>query len=99
MDGILLVLRTGMQWSALDHTKICTSSAAYRRFREWLEAGMFQALRESGLLECEALSRIDWGWMPEEAQMANQSVNRDNWYDRSIRPRQRWRRAPPVVGP
>ena len=95
----MLVLRTGMQWSALDHTEICTSSAAYRRFREWLDAGVFQALRESGLLECEALIRIDWGWLAAGAPMTNHSTDQENGYNRPIRPRQRWRRAPPVVGP
>src|ERR1700690_3222213 len=31
LDAILLVLRTGMQWNALDATGICTSSSAHRR--------------------------------------------------------------------
>jgi putative transposase len=35
MDAILLVLRTGMQWNALDATGICSSSSAHRRFQEW----------------------------------------------------------------
>jgi transposase len=33
MNAILLVLRTGMQWNALDATGICSCSSAYRRFR------------------------------------------------------------------
>ena len=36
MDAILLVLRTGMQWNALDATGICSSSSAHRRFQEWV---------------------------------------------------------------
>src|SRR6476660_7515874 len=35
MDAIFFVLRTGCQWNALDATGICSSSSAYRRFREW----------------------------------------------------------------
>ena len=35
MDAILLVLRTGMQWNALNATGICSSSSAHRRFLEW----------------------------------------------------------------
>jgi len=31
MDAILLVLRTGMQWNALNVTGVCSSSAAHRR--------------------------------------------------------------------
>ena len=33
MDAILLVLRTGMQWRALEATGLCGASSAYRRFR------------------------------------------------------------------
>jgi transposase len=39
MNAILLVLRTGMQWNALDATGICSSSSAHRRFQEWEQAG------------------------------------------------------------
>ena len=38
MEAILLVLRTGMQWNALNATGICSSSSAHQRFQEW-EAG------------------------------------------------------------
>ena len=39
MEAILLVLRTGMQWNALDATGICSSSSAHRRFQERERAG------------------------------------------------------------
>ena len=39
MNAILLVLRTGMQWNALDVTGICSSSSAHRRFTGWTKAG------------------------------------------------------------
>ena len=41
MDAILLVLRTGMQWNALDTMGVCSSSSAHRRFQEWERAGVF----------------------------------------------------------
>ena len=41
MDAILLVLRTGMQWNALNATGVCSSSSAHRRFQEWEQAGVF----------------------------------------------------------
>jgi len=44
MDAILLVLRTGMQWNALNATGICSSSSAHRRFQEWTKAGVFEEL-------------------------------------------------------
>jgi len=39
MNAILLVLRTGMQWNALQITNTCSSSSAHRRFQEWERAG------------------------------------------------------------
>jgi len=63
MDAILLVLRTGMQWQALDATGICGYSSAYRRFREWLKAGVFLEFWRQGLLTYQAL----WGHRLEVA--------------------------------
>ena len=63
MDAILLVLRTGMQWRALEATGLCGPSSAYRRFREWLEAGVFREVWRQGLMMYEALVGIDWEWL------------------------------------
>src|SRR5437867_4011077 len=49
--AILLVLRTGMQWNALNATGICSSSSAHRRFQEWEQAGLFHEIWRQGLLE------------------------------------------------
>jgi len=51
MDAILLVLRTGMQWNALNATGACSSSAAHRRFQEWEQAGVFHEFWRQGLLD------------------------------------------------
>lgn len=53
MNAILLVLRTGMQWNALNATGLCSSSAAHRRFQEWTEAG---SSRSSGVVGSCALT-------------------------------------------
>ena len=51
MDAIMLVLRTGMQWNALNATGVCSSSSAHRRFQEWEQAGVFHEIWRQGLLE------------------------------------------------
>ena len=51
MNAILLVLRTGMQWNALNATGICSSSSAHRRFQEWEQAGVFHEIWRQGLLD------------------------------------------------
>src|SRR6266545_3540859 len=63
MNAILLVLRTGMQWNALDATGICSCSSAYRRFREWAEAGVFLEFWRQGLLAYDAKQGIEWEWL------------------------------------
>src|SRR5205809_3175723 len=63
MNAILLVLRTGMQRNALDGTGICSCSSAYRRFREWTEAGVFLEFWQQGLLAYDAKHGIEWEWL------------------------------------
>ena len=63
MDAILLVLRTGMQWNALNATGICSSSSAHRRFQEWEQAGVFHEIWRQGLLDYDEAVGIDWAWL------------------------------------
>ena len=69
MDAILFLLRTGCQWNALDATGICSCSSAYRRFREWTEAGVFEEFWRRGLLKYDKLKGIDWGWLSMDGAM------------------------------
>jgi transposase len=68
MDAILLVLRTGMRWNALNATGICSSSSAYRRFREWTDAGVFEELWRRGLLAYDDSFGIEWEWLASTAR-------------------------------
>jgi transposase len=63
MDAILLVLRTGMQWNALNATGICHCSSAHRRFQEWERAGVFYEIWRQGLLDYDEQIGIDWSWL------------------------------------
>jgi hypothetical protein len=69
MDAILL-LRTGMQWNALDGTGICSCSAAYRRFRERDGSDVFATFWRPGLLEYDELKGIYWDWLALDSAMA-----------------------------
>ncbi len=59
-NGIFYVLRTGCQWKALDATKICSGSTAHLRFQQWVAAGVFRELRQSGLERYDELKGLDW---------------------------------------
>jgi putative transposase len=63
MNAILLVLRTGMQWNALNATGICSSSSAHRRFQEWVKAGVFEQFWRQELLAYDQLKGIKWEWL------------------------------------
>jgi putative transposase len=69
MEAILLVLRTGMQWNALDGSGICSSSSAHRRFQEWRAAGVFAEIWRQGLLEYDEVVGIDWAWLAADGAM------------------------------
>jgi len=69
MNAILLVLRTGMQWNALDATGICNSKTAHRRFQEWREVGVFHEIWRQGLLEYDEKIGIDWSFLAADGAM------------------------------
>ena len=60
-NAIFYVLRTGCQWKALPRS-LGASSTVYDRFREWSEVGVFQRLWVEGLVEYDAVKKLDWEW-------------------------------------
>jgi putative transposase len=69
MNAILLVLRTGMQWNALDLTGPASSSSSHRRFQEWRAAGVFHEIWRQGLLAYDKQVGIDWEWLAADGAM------------------------------
>jgi putative transposase len=70
MNAIFLVLRTGMQWNALDATGIANSKTAHRRFQEWERAGVFAEIWRQGLLDYDEQVGIDWSWLAADGAMS-----------------------------
>ena len=69
MDAILLVLRTGMQWNALDATGDLLCRSAHRRFQEWRAAGVFAEIWRQGLLDYDEAVGIDWSFLAADGAM------------------------------
>jgi putative transposase len=69
MNAILLVLRTGMQWNALNVAGMCSSSSAHRRFQEWQQAGVFHEIWRQGLLDLDETIGIDWSFLAVDGAM------------------------------
>jgi len=61
LDGILFVLRTGCQWKMLPK-EFGSGSTCHRRFQQWCQAGVFEALWRQLLQEYDDLKGIQWEW-------------------------------------
>ena len=92
-DAIFFVLRTGCQWKALDATKYCPGSTAHDRFQEWVQAGVFLALWQLGLLDYDCLKGIDWSWLSMDGCMTKAPLGGEKDGAESHRPRQKRRQA------
>ena len=60
-EGIVFVLRTGIQWKALPKT-FGASSSVHKYFQEWRKAGFFKALWEHGVALYDEQKGIGWRW-------------------------------------
>jgi|SRR5215204_103883 len=98
MTGILFVLRTGCQWNALDATGICSCSSAYRRFREWLDAGVFHEFWRQGLLGYDRLKGIDWDWLSMDGAMTKAPLGGEKNRTKPNRSRKGGHEAKPADG-
>lgn len=63
MNVIIVVLRIGCQWNALNAAGIRCSSSAHRHSQEWHNDGVFEWFLQNGLLDCAKLGFIDWTWL------------------------------------
>jgi putative transposase len=60
-QAIYYVLRTGIQWNALPRS-LGASTTVYNRFRDWRDAGLFEALWVEALLEIDRVKGLDLKW-------------------------------------
>jgi transposase len=68
-DAIFYVLRTGVQWEALNETELCAKSTAHDRFQEWVEADVFLKLWQAGVEQFDELKGIEWEWLSLDGAM------------------------------
>jgi putative transposase len=57
--AIYYVLRTSMQWKALPRC-LGAASTVHDRFQQWVEAGVFYRLWESGLMQLHVEDALNW---------------------------------------
>lgn len=76
-EGIVYVLRTGIQWKALPKEIFGSPSAIHRYFMEWEAQGFFKALWHNGLAEYDELEGIAWEWQSIDGSMYKAPLGND----------------------
>jgi len=95
-DGIFYVLRTGCQWKALDQTNLCAGSTAHDRFQEWVAAGVFLKLWQTGVERFDDLQGIDWDWLSMDGAMTKAPLAGEKKRPQPDGSRQKRRQTQPV---
>ena len=70
-EAIVYVLRTGCQWKALPRERFGSASAIHKRFLEWQQAGVFEAL----WAEYDDLEGIAWRWQSIDGAMMKECLS------------------------
>ncbi len=97
-DAMFYVLRTGCQWEALKQTDLCAKSTAHDRFQEWVDAGVFLKLWQTGLERFDELQGIDWTWLSMDGAMTKAPLGGEKNRAQSHRSRQTRGQAQPADG-
>jgi transposase len=95
-DAIFYVLRTGCQWEALNQTELCPKSTAHDRFQEWVAAGVFLKLWQTGLERFDELQGIDWDWLSMDGAMTKAPLGGKKNRAQSHGSRQTWCQTEPA---
>lgn len=77
-EGIVYVLRTGIQWKAIPEERFGSASSIHGYFREWLEAGFFLKLWKKGLMEYNDMEGIAWKWQSIDGAMIKAPLARES---------------------
>ena len=59
LDAILFVLRTGCRWKDLPK-ELGSATTAWRRLKEWEEAGVWESLWRAVLSSLDAHGKLEW---------------------------------------
>lgn len=61
-DALIYVLRTGCQWKALPRHEYAPGTTVHGRFRQWVNAGVFEKTWQVLLEDYDQEVGIDWKW-------------------------------------
>lgn len=76
LEGILYVLRTGIQWKAVPKA-YGSGSSFHRYFQAWAKAGFFRKIWGMGLTEYDEIKGIGWDWQSGDGCMVKAPLARE----------------------
>lgn len=76
-EGIVYVLRTGVQWKALPKSVFGSASSIHKYFLKWKKAGVFVKLWRKGLAEYDEMEGIAWAWQSIDGSMVKAPLARE----------------------
>jgi transposase len=68
VNGVLYVLRTGCQWKAVPG-QYGSGSTVHRRFQEWTQAGIFDAIVQMVLKWYDRVRGVAWKWQSGDTKL------------------------------
>jgi putative transposase len=78
-DGIVYVLRTGCQWHALPRQEYAPGSTVHGRFRQWVQAGVFEKAWKVLLTHYDQAVGIDWKWQALDGAITKAPLGGGHW--------------------
>jgi transposase len=93
LDGILYVLRTGIQWKAVP-SRFGSGSTCHKRFQEWVEDGIWDRLWGDQLERYDAEHGIGWDWQSADSATVPSPPRRGRHRSRPDQPREAGHQAP-----
>jgi putative transposase len=85
LNGLVWMARTGSQWSAIP-AKFGPKSTVYDRFREWVDAGVFEKAWALLLKEFDGLEGINWTWQAADGCIVKAPLGKRGLMARRKRP-------------
>lgn len=98
LEAILYVLRTGCRWKSLPKDLFGSPSAIHTHFLRWTGAGLFVALWQAGLAECDDMEGIAWSWQSIDEAMVKSPTVMDSIDSNPTDGGKKWNQTPLAGG-
>jgi transposase len=79
LEAIFFVMRTGIQWKAIDKTVFgCSGSTVHHYFQVWTKNGVFEKMWKAGLVKLEERGLLDLEWQSVDGSLVKARLGGDD---------------------